>query len=289
MKIKTTISTRMIQTLSQGRKKLSPEARTLVCRYIESQSSGDSFLFMNKSGEVDVYYSVFGLMLSYIFGLKIKPGLARRALACCEIDRQYLIQYASYMRSSLLLDLWENKWWRLWFAYRKMPLPAFSTFPNHDSHSPYSLFIWLSLMEDMHRRIDNKEEIADALALYRTAGGAYANSPGADTAATNATAAALSVRGQLCGYEWTKEIEYLYDLQHESGGFCATAQTALPDILSTATALFVLRSYGLSPRLSPEPFIEAHWLESGGFAPTLVEDDSDIEYTFYGILALGTC
>jgi hypothetical protein len=289
MKIKTTISTRMIQTLSQGRKKLSPEARTLVCRYIESQSSRESFLFMNKSGEVDVYYSVFGLMLSYIFDLKIKPGLARRALAGCEIDRQDLIQYASYMRSSLLLDLWENKWWRLLFAHRKKALPAFSTFPNNDSHSPYSRFIRLSLMEDIRRRIDNKQEIADVLAPYRTAGGGYANSAGTDTASTNATAAALSVRGQLCGYEWSEELEYLYDLQHESGGFCATEQTPLPDILSTATALFVLRSYGVSPRIDPEPFIEAHWLESGGFAPTLAEDNSDIEYTFYGILALGTC
>ncbi|KAA6313583.1 hypothetical protein EZS27_035667, partial [termite gut metagenome] len=65
--------------------------------------------------------------------------------------------------------------------------------------------------------------------------------------------------------------------------------TPLPDILTTATALFVLRCYGVEPRIRPDSFIEAHWLESGGFSPTILEEISDIEYTFYGLLALGTC
>jgi hypothetical protein len=29
-------------------------------------------------------------------------------------------------------------------------------------------------------------------------------------------------------------------------------------------------------------------LDSGGFSATLLEDTSDVEYTFYGLLALGT-
>ena len=36
------------------------------------------------------------------------------------------------------------------------------------------------------------------------------------------------------------------------------------------------------------PFVQAHWLESGGFAPTLLDDYSDVEYVFYGLLALGS-
>ena len=144
-------------------------------------------------------------------------------------------------------------------------------------------------MEDLHLQIDNKKGIMESLNAYRISGGGYSNRVDGLSASTNATAAALSVRGQLAGYKPTEDVTYLYERQDESGGFCATGQGFLPDLLSTATALFVLRCYGINPRINPASFIEAHWLESGGFAPTLAEENSDIEYTFYGILALGTC
>jgi hypothetical protein len=59
-------------------------------------------------------------------------------------------------------------------------------------------------------------------------------------------------------------------------------------LLSTATALFALRCYGVEPRYSAVDFIEGHWLDDGGFAATLLDDESDVEYLFYGLLALGT-
>jgi hypothetical protein len=146
-------------------------------------------------------------------------------------------------------------------------------------------------MEDMRWQIHNKKEIIESLDSYRVPSGGYSNRVGGLSASTNATAAALSVRGQLAGYRYnlTGDVKWLYELQDESGGFCANRQAPLPDMLSTATALFALRCYSIKPRVEPISFIEAHWLESGGFAPTLAERNSDIEYTFYGILALGTC
>lgn len=105
--------------------------------------------------------------------------------------------------------------------------------------------------------------------------------------ATNATAAALMVLGQSEGYV-SQRAEALSLMQHESGGFRASEMAPVPDLLSTATALFVLDCYGLEPRYEAADFVEAHWLESGGFAATLLDDRSDVEYLFYGLLALGT-
>jgi hypothetical protein len=62
----------------------------------------------------------------------------------------------------------------------------------------------------------------------------------------------------------------------------------MPDLLSTATALFTLRCYDMPPRYSAQEFVEAHWLDNGGFGATILDSSSDIEYLFYGLLALGT-
>ena len=100
----------------------------------------------------------------------------------------------------------------------------------------------------------------------------------------------------------TALVSWLKERQDETGGFRASEVTEaddpagkppgalvapVPDLLSTAVALFTLRLVGARP-LSASRFIEAHWLDMGSFAPTLLDDYSDVEYLFYGLLALGS-
>ncbi|KAA6332656.1 hypothetical protein EZS27_018864 [termite gut metagenome] len=281
-----------MNTLRKGRDKLSKEAREKIRRYIESQKDS-RVLFMDKSRKEDAYYTAFGLMLSYLFGVRIDIREARQRLENLAIDRGDLIHYAAYIRSLMLLELLNGKplqlFFRNIFVGNKTEIPVFTSFPHNDIRSPYSQFILVSLMEDMHRRTGNSGKIIESLCAYKVPGGGYSNIAGGSTASVNATSAALSVIGQLEEYHTHDDVDYLYRSQDESGGFYAAGQALVPDILSTATALFVLHCYGVSPRINPERFIEAHWLESGGFAPTLLEENSDIEYTFYGVLALGAC
>ena len=85
----------------------------------------------------------------------------------------------------------------------------------------------------------------------------------------------------------TSLISWLKERQDETGGFRASDLAPVPDLLSTAVALFTLRLIG--ERLqSVARFIEAHWLDMGSFAPTLLDEYSDVEYLFYGLLALGS-
>jgi prenyltransferase beta subunit len=82
-------------------------------------------------------------------------------------------------------------------------------------------------------------------------------------------------------------ISWLKERQDETGGFRASEVAPVPDLLSTAVALFTLRLIG--ERLqSASRFIEAHWMDIGSFAPTLLDEYSDVEYLFYGLLALGS-
>lgn len=82
----------------------------------------------------------------------------------------------------------------------------------------------------------------------------------------------------------------LYSFYDGNGGFRATANAPIADLLSTAVSLYALHFAG--SRLSIiKPaclnFVDSHFNE-GGFCGTILDPDPDIEYTFYGLLALGS-
>ena len=85
----------------------------------------------------------------------------------------------------------------------------------------------------------------------------------------------------------TTLVSWLKERQDETGGFFASEVAPVPDLLSTAVAVFTLRLIDERSRPAAR-FIEAHWLDMGSFAPTLLDEYSDVEYLFYGLLALGS-
>jgi hypothetical protein len=73
------------------------------------------------------------------------------------------------------------------------------------------------------------------------------------------------------------------------GGFRATPAAPVPDLLSTAVALYALYFAGADLRMiRPDclQFVEALYNE-GGFSVNVLDPDPYIEYTFYGLLTLG--
>ena len=82
-------------------------------------------------------------------------------------------------------------------------------------------------------------------------------------------------------------VEWLRQRQDDTGGFYASEQSPTPDLLSTAVSLFTTRLIGVDVKDATQ-FVMAHWLDGGGFTPTVFDDYSDVEYVFYGLLALGT-
>ena len=103
----------------------------------------------------------------------------------------------------------------------------------------------------------------------------------------NSVCCILAMHHQM-GEPFDKEmVKWLRARQDETGGFYASEMSPIPDLLSTAVALFTLLLIGEEPQPAKR-FIEAHWLDMGRFAPTLLDDYSDVEYLFYGLLALGS-
>jgi prenyltransferase beta subunit len=85
-------------------------------------------------------------------------------------------------------------------------------------------------------------------------------------------------------------VDWLLARQHPAGGFLATTDAPLPDLLSTAVSLHALDAVGADWRSRQEQildFIDSLWSAEGGFHGSWADDDLDSEYTFYGLLALG--
>ena len=279
----------MLDTLQKGIKRLGDEAQKRIASFVSSQLTENGG-FVDKSGKADLYYTSFGLMLTYILKLNININLIEQWLDKQENQLSDLVNRSACIRSRLLCKL--LKAGKLNFAVNqlfrtKQTLPVFSDYPHGDMFSPYSQFLLLSLCEDMGVDITNHPELLTSLSAYRAENGGFGNIRGGKQASTNATVAALAVTGQLCGYRDNDDVRYLFSSQDDSGGFFAGVSSPVPDLLSTATALFMLKCYGVTPRFVADDFIDAHWLPSGGFGATLLDDSADVEYTFYGLLALG--
>jgi hypothetical protein len=112
-------------------------------------------------------------------------------------------------------------------------------------------------------------------------------SKGQEVRTTNAVCCVLAMQHQMGQKHDAACVDWLQQRQDETGGFYASEQAPIPDLLSTAVGLFTLRLIGKEVK-DATPFIEAHWLDNGGFAPTIYDEYSDVEYVFYGLLALGS-
>lgn len=108
-----------------------------------------------------------------------------------------------------------------------------------------------------------------------------------DVLTTNAVCCLLAMQHQTGQPLDMNQVEWLRQRQDASGGFYASEHAPIPDLLSTAVALFTLSLTG-KPAHDATSFIQAHWREGGGFTPSLLDDYSDVEYVFYGLLGLGT-
>lgn len=94
---------------------------------------------------------------------------------------------------------------------------------------------------------------------------------------------------RMMNQDVSKDVELLMSFACKSGGFKAFAHLDHADILSTAVALFALKFAGSDLRLlkpASLDFIESNFVD-GAFLSGDGDPTADVEYTFYGLLALG--
>jgi len=159
---------------------------------------------------------------------------------------------------------------------------------NHDSI--YASFLAVLAHEDLGMTIKHPKRVFHALETLRTGDNGYADQPGLSKGTTTVTAAAAVLLNHYHKHENGALSHWLLDHYRPHGGFVATTDTPIPDLLSTATALFALHCLGVSLGFIRErtlKFIESLGHDNGGFCGHMADGIPDCEYTFYGLLSLG--
>ena len=167
---------------------------------------------------------------------------------------------------------------------------GFNLLPQQATGSVYAAFLAAGAFGDLGAELQNPNSLVQSLKRLETSDGAWANDHHVKTGSTNATAAAAVLLTNL-GMPLNVTVgDWLLARVHAEGGFVASPETPIPDLLSTATTLHALSCLqrdisGVRERCLD--FVDSLWTNEGGFYGNWTEEKLDCEYTYYGLLALG--
>lgn len=314
------VNNSMFEALEQSRNKLSDEAINHIKKYLLTQLHPAGG-FVDRAGNQDPYYSVFGYTLAFVFDLNIsiqkQLSFLKKWTVNNKIDfvhaislvRCYLlvlaIQYKckdgllakKLLRSEFFKSEIRNKIIKKVIKGNEELLSFIESFRsrdngfNHNSFNAdkanvYATFLAFTLYQDLGILKDEKimfKSIND----FKKPEGYFVNETGSSAGVTTTTAAGLIM---TLDQKDQNSISWLKKMWIKPGGFTVTDGIAIADLLSTSTALLALKLAGES--MSPysvkcTEFINLHWDNSGGFFGSVADTRPDCEYTYYALLALG--
>lgn len=263
--------------------KLLGESQELVAGFLRSQERDGAFA--DRSGDADIYYTVFGLECLRALGAELPaltPEYLERAGAA-ELD---------FVHTCSLIRCWAN-------VSRQVPdgdalaarVERFRSGDGGYMGTLYGSFLALGAYQDLQREVPRREELAGLVGKMRAGDGGYSNQAGSPVGQTSSTAAAVGLLRALGEPVPAGVAEWLLRQRHAgSGGFFAAPGAPVPDLLSTATALHALVSLKENIEALREPaldFLDTLWTTRGGFLGSWADDILDCEYTYYGLLSLG--
>lgn len=271
----------MVAHLRNALDLLDEHGRAELSQFVVSQQNPDGG-FQDRGGRSDLYYSLFGMLILKAMqvpetGIR-KPGSIQKLEEfvslkstktipgfiekCCLVLLQKELKggWISRIKSSLSLgrSFWKERQ-SINLSYR-----SFVLFLTLDAVFPYPGLLQSGAKKMMDRTIVDE------------------NSPCSELAAK-------VFLQKMMNQERETAKNYLMSYACETGGFKAFTQLDRADMLSTAVALFALNYAECDLRLyKPEglDFIAQNF-SGGAFLSGDGDQTRDMEYTFYGLLALG--
>ena len=295
----TSHSIELFETLSHASSLLHPEAMDAIGGYIHGQLRHDGG-FADRNGDSDLYYTMFGLSCAAVLNLKVPHERIAGFLDRFPPETLDLIHLDCLIKCRAAANLLRNPALASiagrFAALRNLSVDSTTKkavkrlLNADDSSSAYNWFLRLNAAQDCGLKLPWDSKIIELLELCRKPEGGFSNRSEIKTPALNATVAAILFKRQLTGINDVPALNWLSGQITASGGFKAAPETPLPDLMSTATALFTLKVCGMLTEATRElshNFIFEHWRESGGFSGNIIDNHCDCEYTFYGLLAAG--
>jgi prenyltransferase beta subunit len=271
----------------------------LVADFLRGRLTADGG-FADRAGAADLYYTVFGLegLLAlradvpfpvidrYLDGFGDGSGLDFVHLAClarCWASMPADLR-ARAPRDGLLRNVERFRSRDGGFAQTA------DTDGGADRGTVYAAFLGAASYQDLGVPLPRAEEVIRSVERLRADDGGYANQEDLPWGLTPVTAAAATLLSSF-GRPTPPELPgWLLARCRPDGGFFASPEAPLPDLLSTATALHALSRLKADIEPIKEPcldFVDSLWTNKGAFHGHWADDEVDCEYTYYGLLALG--
>jgi len=273
------------------------EAAELVRGFVRSQQH-ECGAWCDRDGRPDLYYTVFGM--EALLALHTEPDWPRLAqwlngfdggaaldfvhLCCLARCWSAMPETAPQISGTTRTALLER-------------LPGYQT-PDGGFHqrrgaphcTAYACLLAWAAHYDLRAPLPAAENLTHCLEALAVPSGGYANEPGLPLGTIPATAAAVALHRHLRRTPRAETGAWLLAQQHPGGGFLAAPGAPVPDLLSTAVALHALDGMQVSfvsYKESLLDFVDSLWNAEGGFHGNWTDDTLDVEYTYYGLLALG--
>jgi hypothetical protein len=231
-----------------------PVAEFFLSRFNDDGGAAD------RAGHSDLYYTVFALEGLIALQREMPPGVRAFLERFEDGDDLDLVHLCCLVRC---------------WAALKRPAPGRAAGRIEalwDRDNVYHSFLAWGALQDLGQRPEP-----------------FSFKDGSLAATTPTTAAAVTLLRQMQVPVPEDAVKWLLARAHPEGGFSATEDAPIPDLLSTATALHALSGQHVSVAHVKErtlDFLDTLWTGKA-FCGNWTDDEPDCEYTYYGLLAMG--
>lgn len=291
--------------LADGAARLAPDVRQRHAAWITAAQQADGG-FAGREGASDPYYTAFALRSLWILDA-VEPNVfaaAAEFLKTRLTTRQSIVDLVSLIFAAAVCELAagevviadQDTMWRSNVADVLNSLRTddggFAKTPEGHAGSTYQTFLNVLCFELIEIQVPDVDGIVRFLDSQRHDDGGYLEIRAAKRAGVNPTAAAIGTLqslGRLIPDEHLATAEFLAEMQSDEGGFAANTRIPFADVLSTFTALTTLRDLAavdLVNLRAAKRYAESMQAPDGGFHGFALDQQADVEYSFYGIGSL---
>ena len=275
----------MIVLLRNAMNLLDEQGREEVLQFLVSQQNPDGG-FQDRGGRSDLYYSLFGGLMIRAWGegrrakgldselrtpnLNLKQFVARQQNSevrgfiekCCLVLLQKELKAGRNSQTRALISLGKSFWKE-----------------RHSINLSYRSFVLFLTLDAV---LPFREILKTGAKRMLTQTTIDRHSPCSEVAAK-------VFLQKMMNQDGSEDQELLKSFSCETGGFKAFAHLNNADMLSTAVALFALDFADCDLRLLKPVCLEfiGQNFSDGAFLSGDGDSTADVEYTFYGLLALG--
>ena len=261
-----------IERIQEGFTLLDDESQIEVKRFVKGRQH-KSGAFINRGGSPDWYYSLFGAWFAEALKLDFQKEKLKGYVDSIYPEDKRMVDAYAMLLIQLVLNR-ENV--KKPGVYRLVKM-AFQK--GKQVNTAYRFFLLLLSFDAFY---GNNLYIIFLMKLFLLFYKVPADAP-------CSIFSALIMAKHMAGRKVQKDVGQLFSYFETSKGFKSFKEVENADLLSTAVALFTLKTVGADIRIVvPDclDFVQQNY-DQGAFLSGDGDEVQDLEYTFYGLLTLG--